>query len=101
MKGLVRMEKTKKHWNDMTAKERYDLYVSANKEASKIDVNLLNVKPYSQHPDDWYLFTVLCHRDFDDSYITWLYNYDCGGFHQGHYDMTKEEATEDYICRRR
>ena len=52
-------------------------------------------KPYSDHPDDSYLFVVL-RRNFKGEYVTHLFNNQSGGYSNGHYFEEAEEALADY-----
>lgn len=54
----------------------------------------LKVKKYSDHPGDWYLGVVL--GLFGDEFVTWIYNAECGGCHEGHYFPCLEGALVDF-----
>ena len=58
-------------------------------------------RPYSVHPNDWYLSVVMCFLPTNTltPYVTWLHNAtgNHGGyFFGGHYFQTKEDAFEDW-----
>lgn len=53
-----------------------------------------------QHPSDHYLQLVMIKRDeVHQPYVTWMHNSDCGGFHNGHYLDSIEEAKADFFER--
>lgn len=57
-------------------------------------------KPYSDHPDDWYLAVVLCKTTNQlTPFVTWIYNNREHGFYEGHYFETKEDAMMDFKLR--
>jgi hypothetical protein len=55
---------------------------------------VLKSKKYSNHPDDWFLCVVLC--VWGDEFVTWIYNAENGGVHDGHYYEILDEAIEDF-----
>jgi hypothetical protein len=66
--------------------------------AKRQNVELLDYKLYSNHPDDTHLYTVLC-KKHDKKYITWVANTSegCEGFGNGHYfeDLWNKHTQED------
>ena len=47
---------------------------------------LIRVEKQSEHPDDWYLWTVLAVKN-DGTYTVWTMNLSTGGLCHGHYDI--------------
>lgn len=67
--------------------------------------HVLLARPYSMHPDDWYLSIVMAALPDNNlhPYATWLHNATGNSpdyFCQGHYFKEKEEAFEDWKTRR-
>jgi len=68
--------------------------------AGNKSAELLNMKKYSDHKDDYYLFIVLV--KWRGEFVTWLANTKSEGFGWGHYfhperdSKALEKATEDY-----
>jgi hypothetical protein len=63
--------------------------------------NHIAQKPYSNHPEDYYL-TVVLHRNFKGELVTHIHNSTDGGYYYGRYhgdDM--ESAMEDFKARGR
>jgi hypothetical protein len=83
-------KKWKDGWNDVTHK-----YPD--------NANILFFRPYSVHPDDWYLTVVMAELPNNDitPYVTWLCNTSFGEtrFIEGHYFPNKWEAFEDWKTR--
>ena len=55
---------------------------------------VLKVKKWSDHPGDWYLGVVLC--SWGAEFPTWIYNVDCGGSVEGHYNQSLESGLVDF-----
>ncbi len=51
------------------------------------DLDSIHVEKQSEHPDDWYLWTVLA-RSTRGKYAVWSMNLSTGGLFYGHYDIT-------------
>lgn len=66
----------------------------------KSDCVVLLVRPYSMHPDDWYLSVVMAQLPNNNvhPYVTWGCNVSFGDvrYFEGHYFKEKEEAFEDW-----
>ena len=64
-------------------------------------VDLIGFKPYSTHPDDYYLLKVICERKNTHfhPFVIWTYNNEDGGFHDGHYYASDKEAFKDFITK--
>ncbi len=61
---------------------------------------ILLTRPYSMHPDDWYLSVVMAQLPENDitPYVTWGCNVSFGdtSFFDGHYFKDKWEAFDDW-----
>lgn len=63
---------------------------------------ILLARPYSMHPDDWYLSVVMAALPNNSlhPYVTWMHNSsfvnNSDYFFHGNYFKTKEEAFEDW-----
>jgi hypothetical protein len=63
---------------------------------------ILLTRPYSMHPDDWYLSVVMAYLPENDlhPYVTWMHNSSFPEnpdyYFSGNYFQTKEEAFEDW-----
>jgi len=61
---------------------------------------ILLARPYSMHPDDWYLSVVMAQLPNNDitPYVTWGCNVSFGDtrFFGGHYFKDKEDAFKDW-----
>jgi len=83
-------EEWKNGWND--CKHKYP-------DGAKI----LLTRPYSMHPDDWYLSIVMAELPDNDitPYVTWGCNVSFGDtrFFEGHYHKDKWEAFADWKTR--
>lgn len=55
-------------------------------------------KPYSSHPDDYYLSIVL-HKNFKGEFVTHMANSEDGGFYHGRYFDNLEDAMKDFETR--
>lgn len=86
-----------------------DAQIVANKwadgwEDAKKDIpdnaEILLIRPYSMHPDDWYLSYVMAQLlgNTITPYVTWLCNISSGTtcFHYGNYFADKWEAFQDW-----
>ena len=77
-------------------------YFMAEKDVPDNAIILL-ARPYSMHPDDWYLSIVLAQLPNNDitPYVTWGCNVSSGktSFFGGHYFKSKEAAFEDWKTR--
>lgn len=65
------------------------------------NVEILERRPFSMHPEDKYLHIVLARRPYKYApdgyeYVTWIHNLSDGAFHQGHYSFEKDEAERDF-----
>ena len=61
---------------------------------------ILESKQFSNHPDDAHLTIVLAKIDnLLHPYVTWMHNSYCGGYYEGHYCKTLNEAVEDFSAR--
>jgi hypothetical protein len=56
-------------------------------------------RPFSKHPDDWYLRMVLAYKESRKEYVTWLYNASLGGLHEGRYTQDQRVAMDDFHSR--
>lgn len=58
---------------------------------------IIERKPFSTHPDDWYLEVVLAKIEWGHTeYVTWEYNKRTSYYSNGHYFETIGEAAEDF-----
>jgi len=77
-------------------------YAEAKKDVPSNAIILLT-RPYSMHPDDWYLSVVMAQLPDNDitPYVTWGCNVSFGGtlFFEGHYFSDKWEAFKDWKTR--
>ena len=76
---------------------------AATKAVNKNDYMLMNIKRYSNHPEDAHLFTVLALKEINTNgntlfkqYATWLFNSSTGSLNEGHYTADKDGARLDY-----
>ena len=59
---------------------------------------VLDSKPYSKHPNDKHLLTVIC--CFKEQFVTWILNTNTGGAAHGHYHGRNfKKAALDFIDR--
>jgi hypothetical protein len=68
-------------------------------EVKSIGWEYIDHKPYSGHPDDWFLQVVIAARPNRTEYVTWLYNAELGGLHGGRYTNSGENAMKDFLER--
>lgn len=77
----------------------FDGYMKAERDMPD-NAQILLIRPYSVHPDDWYLSIVLAQLPDNDitPYVTWGCNVSFGDtrFFEGHYYKDKWEAFEDW-----
>lgn len=67
-------------------------------ECGKNGYTMLNIKRYSDHPEDEYLFTVVAYiqkGDFEQ-YVTWIFNNSTCWLGTGRYMTSMESAEKDY-----
>lgn len=58
---------------------------------------ILEKKPYSNHPDDKHLSVVLCKWEQSAlPYVVWVHNSQDGGYHNGDYCATLKEAVDAF-----
>ena len=65
------------------------------------NIEILERRSFSTHPDDKHLHIVLAKRPYKYSpdgweYVTWIHNLSDGAFYHGHYFHDKEEAERDF-----
>lgn len=60
--------------------------------------HVLKRKPYSDHPDDAFLETVLVHLPDNEitPYVAWMYNKNDDAFYYGDYCRTLEDGLEAF-----
>jgi hypothetical protein len=70
---------------------------TAQQQADEQHVKLLAV---ADMPRDPYLQVVLCQKDGGyQPFVTWIFNSECGGFHEGVYRCTLKEGMESFLER--
>jgi len=53
-----------------------------------------------EHPEDYYLYKVLCRNTKDNTYTYWsTWNDSIGGLYHGHYGLDYNTAMRDYLER--
>ena len=83
-----------------------DRLLSIEALAREHDVELVAVRPWSSHPDDWYLYRVICRKQkpvlLGHDYIVWTANVSgYPNFFKGHYDLDLEAALDLFDKRKK
>lgn len=76
-----------------------NIYSSIKKACEKHGYSLINQSLQSNHPDDWYLYSVLAYDRNKCEWVAWGYNATDDGLFSGYYTTEETEATKKYNSR--